>query len=391
MKLAAFLRLSLKTIFKTLPVFALFLAGFPLLLSLLMGFVQQDMFTAVVSEPLFAINIIDEDNSLQSGALSEYLSLAEFTEIFTTVDDGEEHEYTLRIPSGYGAGLLGKGEATIKVEIKEKAKLSSAMILAGIVDSFNEEVSQVLIVNRAIEAMDREDWEQQILIGEFNSLLNDLDGQTLFETIPHTIKNNLDSYEYYSVSFFAFVFFFLLQSLIQGKGPAEEIGLRGRVLATPMTRVDYFNFNLATGILQVFVASLLYVGVYRLLGLSFQGSLPLLLLIVFIQALFIGVLGSFMVNVFTKRYGTILLQLFLMFQVLFGGMVGPLDKWSNSAMFQFAAKIKPILLFSNTYKDYILYNSMELLVGNLSILLGLFIVLYLVNIVIVKLRWGENR
>lgn len=391
MKLRAFLRLSLKTIFKTLPVFAFFLAGFPLLMSLLMGFVQQDMFTAVVHEPLFALNIIDEDNSLQSHSLSEYLNSEELAEIFTLVDDTEEYGYTLRIPAGYGAGLLGQDEATVKVEVKEKSKVSSALILVGIVDSFNKEMSQILHVNRAIKAMDREDWQLQALIDEFNSLLNAFDGQNLFETVHHNVKNNLDSYEYYSVSFLAFVFFILLQSVIQSKEQTEAIGLTGRILSTPMTRVDYFNYNLVTCILQVFLVSALYVGIYRLLGLSFQGPFFLLVLIVLVQALFIGVLGVLMVNVFTQKYGTILLQLFLMFQIVFGGMVGPLDKWSNSAVFKFAGKIKPILLLSNIYKDFILLKSSTPLIANLFMLLGLFIVLYLANIIIVKLRWGENR
>ncbi len=392
MKLLAFLKVSLKSVIKELPVFALTFAVYPIVLALIMGYVQKDMFTPSINDPIFSIVVVDEDNTTESKSLISFLKSEDISKVLTIVyDDSEQYDYTLRIPTGYEESLLGKKNASVKVEAEEKSSASMGNILVNIVDKYNMEKSQGLIIHNNTEKLNMSSENKDKLINELSTILNNAYTTNSIKTNIHNVKKALNSYEYYSISFFNFIFVMFLIAVINSEALEKEIGLYSRIMSTSMTKLEYFNYGFMSNYLQIIIASLLYIGAYKICGLSFKGSISLLLLIVLTQSLMVTSLGCLISILFKKKYGLPLVQIFLIFQVIFGGVVAPLDKWSGNAIFKFFAKYKPDILITNSYKNFILYNNLSTIYNYLLIMIGISFALYLINILAIKMKWGESR
>lgn len=392
MKALAFIKVSLKGLIKELPNFVLSFAIYPIVIALIMGFVQKDMFTPVVNEPIISIIIVDEDNTKESNNLIDFLESEEISQVITVKpSDSEKFQYTLRIPKGYEDSLLGVNTVKVTVEAEEKSSTSMGNLLVNIVDKYNLDRSQGLIVQHNIENNEIELEDRGNLIDEITGILNKAYSTNSINSNIHNVKKSLNSYEYYSISFLNFVIVMFLIAVISSDALEKEMGLYSRIMSTSMTKIQYYNYGLLSSYLMIFTASLIYVGAFRVSGLSFKGSIPILLLIISIQSLMITILGALISTIFKKKYGMPLVQIFLIFQVIFGGMIGPFEKWTNSGVFKFFGKYKPDALIANSYRNYIIYNNLSTVSNYLLIMIIVSIALYLINILAIRLKWGEVK
>lgn len=392
MKLLAYLKVSLKGIIKEFPAFLLSYAIYPIIIALVMGYVQKDMFTPVINDPIFSIIIVDEDNTKESHNLISFLNNEEISKILTVKpNDSEKFDYTLRIPKGYEDSLSGKTPSSVKVETEEKSPTSLGNILVNIVDKYNKEVSQGLIVQNSIGKNLSSQENKTKLIEEINSILGKAYTTDSIKTNIHNVRKSLNSYEYYSVTFLNFAFIIFLMAVITSDALEKEIGLYNRIMSTSMTKFQYFNYGMMSSYLMMLVVNLIYVGAYRISGLSFKGSLPILLLIVLVQSFMITVIGTLISTIFKKKYGLPLVQIILVVQMIFGGMIGPLHKWNVNPIFEFYNKFKPDAVIVNTYRNYILYNNLSSISNYLLIMVGVSIVLYLANVLAIQMKWGVGK
>lgn len=390
MKLLAFLKVSLKGIIKEFPTFVLSYAIYPIIIALVMGYVQKDMFTPVVNDPIFSIIIVDEDNTRESENLISFLNSEEISKVMTVKSsDSEKFDYTLRIPKGYEDSLLGKTSASVRVEAEEKSPTSLGNILVNIVDKYNKELSQGLVIHQNIENKSLEN--KNSLIEEINRVLIKAYTTDSIKNNIHSVRKSLNSYEYYSVSFLNFAFIIFLMAVIVSDALEKENGLYNRIMSTAITKWEYFNYGIMSNYLMMVVANIFYVGAYRVAGLSFKGSLPILLLIVLVQSFMITVIGTLISTIFKKKYGLPLIQVFLMVQMIFGGMIGPLHKWNKSPIFDFFAKYKPDAVIVNTYRNYLIHNNISSISNYLLIMLGISMILYLINLLAIQMKWGVSK
>ncbi|MBU5425401.1 ABC transporter permease [Tissierella pigra] len=392
MKLLAYLKVALKGLIKEFPSFVLSYAIFPIILALVMGYVQKDMFTPAINDPIFSIIIVDEDNTGESKGLISFLSSGEMSKVLTIEPtDSDKFDYTLRIPEGYRNSLLGKNPASIKIEAKEKSSTTMGNILVNIIDKYNLEISQKLVIEKGFEGNSLSEENKESLMMEINHILNNIYSTNSIENNIYEVRKSLSSFEYYSITFLNFSFIVFLMAVIASDSLEKENGLYSRIMSTSMTRIQYFNYGFMSNYLTIIVANLIYVGAFRLSRLSFQGSLPILLLIVLVQSLMITIIGSLISTLFKKKYGIPILQVFLVVQMIFGGMIGPLDKWNSSPIFSFFAKFKPDAVIVNSYRNYIINNNLSSIYNYLFIMLGISMILYLVNLLLIQMKWGVNR
>ncbi|MCK9444755.1 MAG: ABC transporter permease [Tissierellaceae bacterium] len=392
MKLLAYIKLSIKSIIREFPSFVLSYGVYPLVIALVMGYVQKDMFTPSISEPIFSVIIRDEDDSEQSRNLVAFLNSDEISQVMTVKNSEEgKFDYTLRIPEGYENSLLGNGSSTVKVEAEEKSSTSLGNILVSIVDRYNQEASQGLTIQRNIEKLPVSSGEKEKILSDINHILINANGSNSIKANLHTVKKSLDSYEYYSVTFLSFVFFIFLIAVISSDALEKEIGLYHRIMSTPMTRLEYFHYGFVSNYLTMIIANTIYVLVYRITGLSFGGSWALLAIIVSIQSLMITVIGTLISAVFKKKYGLILVQILLMTQMVIGGIIGPAHKFTSNAVLQGLSKLKPDILISNTYKNYMLVGSLSSISNYLLVMIGISLVLYMLNVLVVQMKWGVSK
>ncbi len=392
MKLLAWLKVSLKGIIKEFPAFVLSYAMYPLILALVMGYVQQDMFTPTINDPIFSVVIVDEDNTKESQGLVSFLNSEEISQVMTIVsDDNEKFDYTLRISKGYKDSLLGNSRATVKVEAEEKSSTTMGNVLVNIVDKYNMEISQGMLISKNIENTSLTPEEKDKLVEEVYTILTEVYDTDSIENNIYSVRKSLDSFEYFSVTFLSFGFIIFVMAIIASDAIEKENGLRNRIMSTSITRFQYFNYGLVSNYFTMIVINSLYIGVYRLSGLSFQGPLPLLMLIILIQSLLITTIGTLISTLFKKKYGLPLVQIFLIFQMILGGMIGPLDKWTGNPLFEFFSKYKPDILISNTWRNYILNGNLSSMSNYLLIMIGISLGLYLINLLAVSMKWGVKE
>jgi len=392
MKLLAFLKVSIKGIIKEFPAFLLSYGVYPLVLALIMGYTQKDLFTPSINNPIMSVVIQDEDNTVQSKNLVDFISSEEMSKVITVKNSQDENfDYTIRIPQGYEDSLLGNSSTSVIVEAKEKASTTLGHILMSIIDKYNEEISQGLVIRRNIENMPISAEEKENLILEINNILLKAYATEPIKSNIHTVRKSLNSYEYYSITFLSFAFVIFLMAVVSSDALEKEKGIYHRVMSTSMTRVQYFNYGFASTYFTMIIASLLYVFAYRIAGLSFNGPLVLLLLIVLVQSLMITAAGSLISTIFKKKYGIPLLQTLLIAQMAFGGLLSPITKINSNRIVGFLSKIKPDILISNTYRNYLLDGTIHSISSYLLIMLGISFILYVLSILAVQMKWGVSE
>ena len=392
MKLLAFLKVSIKGIIKEFPAFLLSYGVYPLVLALIMGYTQKDLFTPSINNPIMSVVIQDEDNTVQSKNIVDFISSEEMSKVITVKNSQDENfDYTIRIPQGYEDSLLGNSSTSVIVEAKEKASTTLGHILMSIIDKYNEEISQGLVIRRNIENMPISAEEKENLILEINNILLKAYATEPIKSNIHTVRKSLNSYEYYSITFLSFAFVIFLMAVVSSDALEKEKGIYHRVMSTSMTRVQYFNYGFASTYFTMIIASLLYVFAYRIAGLSFNGPLVLLLLIVLVQSLMITAAGSLISTIFKKKYGIPLLQTLLIAQMAFGGLLSPITKINSNRIVGFLSKIKPDILISNTYRNYLLDGTIHSISSYLLIMLGISFILYVLSILAVQMKWGVSE
>lgn len=392
MKLLAFLKVSIKGIIKEFPAFLLSYGVYPLVLALIMGYTQKDLFTPSINNPIMSVVIQDEDNTVQSKNLVDFISSEEMSKVITVKNSQDENfDYTIRIPQGYEDSLLGNSSTSVIVEAKEKTSTTLGHILMSIIDKYNEEISQGLVIRRNIENMPISAEEKENLILEINNILLKAYATEPIKSNIHTVRKSLNSYEYYSITFLSFAFVIFLMAVVSSDALEKEKGIYHRVMSTSMTRVQYFNYGFASTYFTMIIASLLYVFAYRIAGLSFNGPLVLLLLIVLVQSLMITAAGSLISTIFKKKYGIPLLQTLLIAQMAFGGLLSPITKINSNRIVGFLSKIKPDILISNTYRNYLLDGTIHSISSYLLIMLGISFILYVLSILAVQMKWGVSE
>lgn len=392
MKLLAYLKLNIKGIIKEFPSFVLSYGIYPIILALVMGYMQKDLFTPSISNPIMSVIIQDEDNTIQSKNLVSFLKSEEMSKVITVKSSKDESfDYTIRIPKGYEDSLLGYNTSSVIVEAEEKASTTMGNILMNIIDKYNAEVSQGLVIEKNIENMPISEEEKERLISEINQILIKAYTTDPIKSNIHTVRKSLNSYEYYSITFLSFAFIIFLMAVVNSDALEKEIGIYHRIMSTSMTKIQNFNYGFASSYLTMLVANTIYIFAYRIAGLSFKGPLPLLVLIILVQSLLITAIGNLISSLFGKKYGQPLIQLLLIVQMVFGGMLGPLTKYNSSKVMIFLSKLKPDILISNTYRSYILEGSLSSISNNLLIMLGISLFIYLLNLIAVQMKWGVAK
>ena len=96
MKLLAYLKINIKGLIKEFPAFLLSYGIYPIIIALVMGYMQKDLFTPTINNPIFSVIIQDEDNTVQSENLVNFLNSEEMSNIMTVKTSPEEkYDYTI--------------------------------------------------------------------------------------------------------------------------------------------------------------------------------------------------------------------------------------------------------------------------------------------------------
>lgn len=381
MKLLAYMKLSIKGVFKQLPLIILTYVAFPIILALLVGYIQLDSSSPTINQAIFSIKILDEDNTQESKELISYLESGNVSKLIKIEKDSDDLDYTVKIPKGYSIGLNGDKDIDIKIEAREDSSTSKGNMLVSLIDNYNKELTKSILIEKNMEDLD-------LKTGEINTIITNTYSMDSINTKIHRGEKTLSSYEYFSISFLGYVFILFIIAIITAENMGKEIGIYNRIISTGVTKLEYFNLELISNYFMMIVINAMYIFSFRILKLSFDGSLLILCLIILLQSLVITLVGSFIANIFTKKYALMFTQAYLMFHTIFGGIIGTPKALMDIKIFEFFSKYKPDKIIGDIYRNYIIYNDLSYISRDLLAVVIFSIGMYLINIIAVKREWG---
>nr|WP_205606596.1 ABC transporter permease [Clostridium sporogenes] len=368
-------------------------AIFPIVLSSLYGYFQKDMFNPKNEIDKIAIYIEDKDNSRLSNELIKFLGSDGLEKFIDIKRSKEKVREEVIIPKGYEKSIIEDKEATIKINEREKDKEVSSKILKDLIDNYNKEVKNNLIIGNNINKMDISKERKDLLVKEIKEEIIKIYKKDVIKNSIVKSTRNLTSYEYYSVSILSFMVIVTIMSLCQGYYEEKRKGIFQRALSTSISKVQYFNYSLISWYIFAVLFNSIYVLSYRFLGLSFKGNIGLLLLIVLTKSFLEVAISSVVIAFFKEqKVAIICLNTFLILSVSLGGVFYPLDKVINSFNIILRAIITnfaPNVLIIKTYKSFLIYNSFEAIKYYLITFILVSIVLYSISLLKVNMKWGD--
>lgn len=390
MKLRAFTKLTIKSMLKNFLPLVLTFSIFPMFLSLVIGYFQKDQFTPSVDMPIMSVHIVDEDNSIQSGNLKQFLNSDEIKNIIEVKEEEKDARYELIIPKGYENSLILSTDSPIIINTKDKGSQSMGIMIGNIIDKYNEEVSQSLYIRKSIDEKDISPKEKEELFNTVNSEIYKIYNTNSIENTIVVTKRSLSSYEHFSITFLSYMLIMVIMSMIAGEDLQKENGVYSRIMSTSITEVEYFKYNMITSYMFIVFLNCLYVFTYRIAGLSFGGSIPLLILIILTQGLLATALTGFVSEFFKKKIGLGILNIFMILQLVIGVGYLPLQKIDNGFLAKITTDYAPDVLITRAYRNYLIYNNLDSIKTNLLLISLISVVIVLICTLKVKLKWGEK-
>lgn len=389
MRLKAFIKVMLKSIIREARVMVFMFIVFPVACSLLYGYFQKEMFKPENMMSKFYINIKDEDNSPTTKAFKELLKGEGLKDFIEITEDKESLQVEVEFPKGYEEKLLAlkEGEITLN-QLTPKGEFV-ATTLTSIIDKYNKTIQEGLIIGKRIGESSLSEKEKHSLENEIRSKFTEYYSTKSIKTEIYTKGNNLTSFEYYSISIFSFTALMLIQSLAGSYYAEKENGVLKRCLAAPMSKTQYFNYTLISNTIFAFIINMVYTMVFRIGGISYKGSLWLLVLIVVVISILQGVFAGFITAFFKdKRIGGLIITAMIMLSVAVGGAFFPVDKVGNGIV-KFLGNIAPSSQIIKVFKSYILENSMNAVINTLLLIGLVSLVLYIISFIKIRVKWED--
>ena len=386
MKLLAFIKTVLKSTLKNLLNQLFIFSVFPLLLGLVIGYFSEDQFVPSAEMPVMKIMIKDEDNSAESNYFIEFLKGQEMESLVEIRE--EDAQYIVTIPDGYGEGLLNNENVPVEIGVTEEGSQSQGNMLAEIIDKYNEGMYINHIIQKSIEEKTLPE-EREALFQRVYGKIAEIYNRGLIENNIITTKKSLTSYEHFSITFLSYMLFMMMTSLINGEYIARESGVYSRIMAAPITNIQYFNYNLISSYIFVIMFNLLYVLTYRVFGLSFTGSMFMLIIIVLIQSLLGTNMAALLSLILKKKASNAILSALMIVQIIGGVTYVQLEKIGDGVLARMLDKYAPDALIVSTYRNYLIYDDFNSIKTGLMLMIVASLVLYIISLIRVKTKRGE--
>lgn len=389
MKLKAFIKVMLKGLVREWKVTVFTFIIFPVVTSLLYGYFQEDLFTPENIMSKFYINIIDKDKSQTSIGLKELFNSESLKDFIVVTEDKEKLQAEVVIPKGYESALTDLKEEEIVVkQLTEKGE-PAIVAVSSIIDKYNKAMQERILINDKIVKSSLSTEGKEELRMDIVEKFKSFQTEKSIKTNIYTEGKSLTSFQYYSISIFSFISLVLIGSLTTSYYTERENGLVKRYLAAPMSKIQFFNYTLISNFIFAFIVNSLYVMIYKVSNVSFQGAYGILILILIILSILEATLAGFLVAFFKdKRIGGVFMQAFILLSVSVGGAFFPVDKVGGKII-AVLSNIAPNTHIIKVFKAYMLENTMSSIFNPLMIMVIIAIMSYLISIIKVKVKWED--
>ncbi|TCK86747.1 ABC-2 type transport system permease protein [Natranaerovirga hydrolytica] len=387
MRVWAYIKLTLRDIFKNFPLLVFTISIFPLGLVFILGFFMDNT-SNILDIPSIKVMITDEDESLLSNELTQLLSNEAYNP-FIQIDE-EAYNYEIIIPEGYEVAITQYKPLDIQVKLGEKSSSSKADLLISVIDVYNKEIHKGMVINNNLEKRHLSQETKKQVVNTIQNQLQQINEEELFSQKIVESKKIFTSFENYSIASYSFSFLLLVMIFLVSAFTEKDLGLYKRINATPMTRTQYYNYTLMSSGIGIFIFNMIYVLVLRVLGLSFQGRLIDLLIIQIIMTLVASALVGFLWAFMNKSSSMIVLNTIMMIQMLINVGFRYGTYTAESSIMNKIISFSPDTLITKTLDGYVLNGTIENVKHYLLSLLIIGLICYLMGLIKANIRWRNE-
>jgi ABC-2 type transport system permease protein len=383
MRLKAFLKITLIGLKRDFPIMIFSFAVFPIVLSTLYGYFQSELFVPSNRMEKISITIKDKDRTKAATELAKFLKspgISQYIEV-----KNAKAELDLVIPNGYEASFRNNKSVNLAVEYQDEKVDSKAAMVSALLDRYNERLQEQVNIQNRINTLSIAN--KEALLKDISVKMYNIENTSSIKNVILPKENSLTSYEYYSASVFSFMFIVVIMSLVAGYYNEKETGVFKRIISASLSKYQYFNYSLVCYFVFALLINIVYVTAFRIMGLSFGGSVGLLGLIVIGKSLMEAAVSGMVIAFFkSKMVATMFLNVFIMLAVTIGGAFAPVEKMGGAILVTIS-KFLPNTLVINTFKNYLLHDSLSSIALQLFAFVGISVLMYAISIAKISIKW----
>ena len=370
-KLLAMLKLTFKSFIKDFHIYIISFVIFPIVMTFIYGYFQKNLFSPENRLNPAKLVIVDNDKSNASRALTDFLESKEISKFVEIKKEEKDASVEVKIDKNYEISI---------VKLSSRAEVSNAIVM-NLVKNFNENYMQQQFLNNSVNSMNLSDEAKNTLKLKLNSEIAEIykSGAVTYEKV--SAGKNLSSYEYYSISIFSFMFMLTIMSLSIDFYRKRDCGVLSRIYSTNMSKNKYLNYGIICNFFFALVFNIMYVSVFRLLKISFEGSILPLAILLICKSLLEAVGTSFVTSMFKEKKNAQIFMITLMAAaVSVGGVFNPsykLQKNIATTIFQYV----PNNIIIKSFKDYLIFNDFSSVRGSIMLYLTCGLLLYVISII----------
>ncbi|MDE1548434.1 ABC transporter permease [Jeotgalibaca caeni] len=379
MKLYYYLRMILRAIFSQLPILFLTFVIFPFGLSFFQSTSMGSMFEPTIEDPNIEVHVVDQDGSERSQIMMETIESDSFAPVFDFKEDPVDAEYLVEIPEGFGNGIENNQLLPIEIEGKNAASRNSGRILQSVFSSLTEELAKATYMENVFTGTILSDQELAAVQAEITAIQEaDLIVEETF-----TSETMLSSRQYFSVVIISYILLMFISTNVSAEGMTESIGFEKRWRAAPVTKLESWILEVVGNVLQTFMFLVAYFVVWRIVGGIFTENPFYILLIALLHAIVASLINTFITHTFSQTVGKLVVNAALFFVLVFGGMLGPLERTTDMAIFEKLNSQTVSYFITNPYWNLMKGNNWQgisEMVLQLALLIGALVVMNLLSL-----------
>lgn len=357
MRSIAYLKLSLKNLLASWQTVLIMLLALPIGIGLFLGTVFSVGDNHNLENIKFDLYIVDNDKTTSSKALIGLLSGKELQDIITITDE-EEKNLKLIIPEGYERDLTALNEVNL--------------LINNDADNFERKILNDILVN----------YHQGYYISQKNvseEVLNELNSNSVEVELVETEKK--DYYKETSLLGIAFAASMMIMTLAVGEYTPLAQSLKKKTSLAPMSKNMHFALEYGSNVIYVCIMLSIYITVYWILGLAFNGVLMQSLVAILGASVFISSFSILIVSFFKEKYGKLIATVTMMLPMVFQLM---LPMIINNKVIEY---LSPVYVVSEVFNKALSgsYFNIELV-----IMIFVAVVLYFVSRFKVNYDWRRG-
>lgn len=291
----------------------------PIGLSLLLSSFNTSLFSGEIKTNQLSITIKDKDDTEFSNLLEKTFEDKEMKKFFKVEEEGD---YLITISEEFESEILENGKFNVTVKtIGDNSNIYGLETIETVLNSIGNEIVKSIENTKIAESLKEVNLKEKV----FNDLTQ-IQNTAFLENTKIESSSKLTSQSFYAMTLMQFLFLnYLLSAVVGSKKISETTAIYQRLDMLPVNKIKYNLIDTFGDSLLLFIFAIIYILIYRILGKAFMENLGMFIVAVLIISITVGFILFLFKNI-KKEVAVVLANVAMYLQLVFGGMLGPVEK-----------------------------------------------------------------